>query len=259
MTNSTFRNNITGNGGAGNGGTAGCGGNGGAIANSAGTLTLLNVTLSENGTGSGTTNGAGGNLYNATGTVTAKNTIMANAITGKNCDGTLNDGGGNLRFPKTDSSCVGIHANPKLGPLQSNGGATQTMALAPSSSAVNAATDANCPAADQRGITRPQGAHCDIGAFELQVPSAPALVFPANNQRGLASEVKLNWRTAERVVNYRVIVRADSVQGQKVVNEQVTATQLLTSLEQGHWYYWRVKACNRAGCIFSAWWRFHVR
>ena len=30
----------------------------------------------------------------------------------------------------------------------------------------DAGDDATCPSTDQRGITRPQGAHCDIGAYE---------------------------------------------------------------------------------------------
>ncbi len=61
--------------------------------------------------------------------------------------------------------------NPQLGPLQDNGGPTPTMALAATSPAVDAGDDSSCPATDQRGISRPQGPHCDIGAFEL-VPSA---------------------------------------------------------------------------------------
>ncbi|MGO9759922.1 MAG: choice-of-anchor Q domain-containing protein [Solirubrobacteraceae bacterium] len=62
--------------------------------------------------------------------------------------------------------------NPLLGPLQSNGGPTMTMALAPGSPALDKvpASGADCPSTDQRGVLRPQGSGCDIGAFELQVP-----------------------------------------------------------------------------------------
>jgi hypothetical protein len=52
--------------------------------------------------------------------------------------------------------------------LQDNGGPTQTLAIPPDSAATNAALDSNCPATDQRGIARPQGAHCDSGAFEVE-------------------------------------------------------------------------------------------
>ena len=57
-----------------------------------------------------------------------------------------------------------------IGPLGGNGGPTQTHALLPGSPAIDTAADAACPAIDQRGVTRPQGPHCDVGAFEVQVP-----------------------------------------------------------------------------------------
>jgi hypothetical protein len=60
-------------------------------------------------------------------------------------------------------------ANPQLGPLAPNGGPTQTLAIAATSPALDAADTAACPATDQRGVGRPQGTGCDIGAFELEV------------------------------------------------------------------------------------------
>ena len=69
--------------------------------------------------------------------------------------------------------------DPKLGPLQNNGGATQTRALLPGSPALDAAqtltpgctNDLGAPlTADQRGFARPGSAHCDIGAFEYYPP-----------------------------------------------------------------------------------------
>jgi hypothetical protein len=59
-----------------------------------------------------------------------------------------------------------ITANPLLGPLANNGGFTQTMALNVGSSAIDTGNDATCASTDQRGVTRPQGAHCDMGAYE---------------------------------------------------------------------------------------------
>jgi len=45
-------------------------------------------------------------------------------------------------------------------------GSTSTVTGSP---AINASpADANCPATDQRGVTRPEGPACDIGAFELK-------------------------------------------------------------------------------------------
>lgn len=74
--------------------------------------------------------------------------------------------------------------NPLLGVLGLNGGATPTHALLANSPALNAGSPAAagtgdaCEARDQRGIARPAGNRCDIGAFESSsacVPSATAL------------------------------------------------------------------------------------
>ena len=48
----------------------------------------------------------------------------------------------------------------------------QTYALLKSSPAIDAGAAANCGSADQRGVTRPQGAGCDLGAFELETAEA---------------------------------------------------------------------------------------
>jgi hypothetical protein len=61
-----------------------------------------------------------------------------------------------------------VVADALIGPLADNGGPTLTHALLPGSPAIDAADDAACPATDQRGITRPQGAHCDIGSYEAK-------------------------------------------------------------------------------------------
>ena len=63
--------------------------------------------------------------------------------------------------------------DPLLGALADNGGPTQTHALLTGSPAIDAAGD--CVAdlsitTDQRGISRPQGTACDIGAFEPPPP-----------------------------------------------------------------------------------------
>ena len=51
--------------------------------------------------------------------------------------------------------------------LANNGGPTQTHALVAGSPAIDASPDdADCAATDQRGVRRPRGPACDIGAFE---------------------------------------------------------------------------------------------
>jgi hypothetical protein len=150
VSNSTFAGNSAGR-------------DGGGIRIPIGTVTVSNSTFSGNRASTG------GGIRNAEGTVTLGNTIVANSPTGGNCSGYIVDGGGNLSYPET--SCSGINSDPKLGPLQDNGGPTWTMALLPGSAALDAANDAICAAPpvdnrDQRGVTRPQGLHCDIGAYE---------------------------------------------------------------------------------------------
>jgi uncharacterized repeat protein (TIGR01451 family) len=69
--------------------------------------------------------------------------------------------------------------NPQLGPLQNNGGPTDTLALLEGSPAIDAGTNDGCPPVDQRGVTRPQGSACDIGAFERLVQTTPPPPPPA--------------------------------------------------------------------------------
>ena len=68
------------------------------------------------------------------------------------------------------------NTDPLLLPLADNGGPTPTHALHHDSSAIDAVPVADCTDAygnpltiDQRGVARPQGAACDIGAYERNV------------------------------------------------------------------------------------------
>jgi hypothetical protein len=82
----------------------------------------------------------------------------------------LNGNAGVVGFTPGASDIVpgaGVLIGNILAPLANNGGPTQTHALVPGSPAIDAApVDADCPATDQRGVTRPQGPLCDIGSFE---------------------------------------------------------------------------------------------
>jgi hypothetical protein len=71
-------------------------------------------------------------------------------------------------FTKKPTDIVGT--DPKLGVLANNGGPTQTMAIALASPARDAIAMAACAVTrDQRGVHRPQGTRCDIGAYERKV------------------------------------------------------------------------------------------
>jgi hypothetical protein len=96
---------------------------------------------------------------------------------GENIAVTIGDitisGDGNLLFSgglvNVSFANAPVSGDPLLGPLQDNGGATSTMSPGIGGAAIDAyvPTGAGCPAAtDQRGVRRPQGAGCDIGAVE---------------------------------------------------------------------------------------------
>ena len=149
---------------------------GGAGIRSSGTLTLTNGTI----TGNVAETRSGGGIRKPSGTVELISTIIADntATTGPDCSGLPTSRGYNLIGD--DSSCgfapvTGdlVNADPVLGPLQGNGGPTFTHALLPGSPAIDAVpvgdctdTEGNPNTTDQRGIVRPLGLACDIGAFE---------------------------------------------------------------------------------------------
>ena len=69
-----------------------------------------------------------------------------------------------LAFPATQATSAQIN----LQPLADYGAPTQTMALGAGSVAIDKGNDGAAPATDQRGVTRPQGAHSDVGAYEVE-------------------------------------------------------------------------------------------
>ena len=103
-----------------------------------------------------------------------KNSIVGDNGTDCVNDGTFNAFGDNL---DTDNTCPTFSTVASgalnLGPLQNNGGSTDTHALISPSSAIDAALDCTFigggpVTVDQRFFPRPFGANCDIGAFEAQ-------------------------------------------------------------------------------------------
>lgn len=136
-------------------------------------VTLASNTASERGGGLMiSTGGAGAVTVNssvftyagtpATGGGNIAVTTGAIAIAGAN---NLTFGGGLINASFNASPLTG---DPMLGPLQNNGGPTQTMLPGAGSAALDAGGAAPCAVAtDQRGALRPQGSACDIGAVEV--------------------------------------------------------------------------------------------
>jgi hypothetical protein len=113
------------------------------------------------------------------GIVRLVNTIVADATANGNCSGVIQSAGHNLDSDGTcglDAGTDHPNVDPLLGPLADNGGPTDTRALAQGSPAVDAG--AGCAATDQRGVARPAGGACDIGAFESPFTAPVPVVTP---------------------------------------------------------------------------------
>jgi hypothetical protein len=153
---------------------------GGGIANF-GDLTVTSSTVDHNvGTATGTIVAAG-ILARGINAATYRNTIIAqNTSTDASGPHTDNCQSGPDPAPilvgvnlSDDGSCgaAGAHmivADPQLGALANNGGPTFTRALSKTSPAIEAVSLSDCTVTnDQRYVARPQGAACDVGAFEF--------------------------------------------------------------------------------------------
>ncbi|OAN47222.1 hypothetical protein A6A03_00300 [Chloroflexus islandicus] len=147
---------------------------GGGIWNN-GTLTVNNSTFS----GNSATNGGGIRING--GSATLRNTIIANSASGGDCVGTLTGANNNNLIEDNTNACGltnGANGNivgqdPQLGTLT---GSPAYFPLTAGSPAFNAGNNGTCAATDQRGVSRPQGGRCDIGAFELSVILVPLVV-----------------------------------------------------------------------------------
>ena len=107
-------------------------------------------------------------------------TIFSGSTGGVNCLGAAPTETTGYNLDSGTSSALGLptdltSTHPRLGLLGSHGGPTMTMALRSDSPALDHGGNAGtgCPATDQRGVPRPQGLACDMGAFEKRVGGAP--------------------------------------------------------------------------------------
>ncbi|HEX5037960.1 MAG TPA: right-handed parallel beta-helix repeat-containing protein [bacterium] len=171
-------------------------GDGGGIV-SVGILSLSHVTITGNtadANSGGLTNGDGGGVNNF-GALSLNNTLIAGNVDGSpgheapdcsnagppstvvnvlsnNFIGDL-DGcvitGNEGRILSGDASLDPAGLADNDGPSAGNSAnavVLKTVALQAGSPAIDAATDGSCPSEDERGVERPQGEHCDLGAFE---------------------------------------------------------------------------------------------
>jgi CSLREA domain-containing protein len=220
--------------------------NGGGINTASADLTLNNVTISDNTA----VTGSGGGLYYSgqTSAINIRNTIIArnNSLTGPDISANAGvnfvSGGNNLIGKNAGSNgfvngtkndkvgTLTAAVNPLLGPLQNNGGQTDTRALDLTSPAKNAGNmcifDLSCTQntnpttalkTDQRGADLPRVYEnaVDMGAFETVYPQASisslspsnwgtgkgAFVLTVNGSNFVAGS-KVKWNGVEKTATF---------------------------------------------------------
>ena len=241
-------------------GGLGSNGDGGGISGSGGaSLTLTGSTVAGNHAFNGAGSGGGIDVP----AVTLRTSIVANnrahesngsASYVDNCAGTVTSNGHNL----SDGHDCGLtatgdrqDADPRLGPLQDNGGSTDTEALLAGSPAIDAGD--TCAALDQRGTTRPRGASCDIGPYEFAPPIATTT---AAQGIGLTSaSLRGTITPSSQATGYYFDYGTTTAYGSQTQgfvlpapsNSQVTVSLLVAGLKQGTTYHFRLVAFNADG------------
>lgn len=159
---------------------------GGGMVAADGSATIVNSTIVGNRINAGASTPVGGgiagdNLAEArpvASRLVAGNTIVADNFVGSaRQDCALTDTRPTTNQDlSSDASCrfgdPGSLQNtePGLGSLGANGGPTDTRKPLVGSAALDHGANGGCPSTDQRGVRRPQGGLCDIGAVELAPP-----------------------------------------------------------------------------------------
>jgi len=216
---------------------------GGGLATLSGTISANNLTIAgniadsdNNGSGDG-----GGVFLTPDGQLEWQNSILAGNVDlssqAPDCAGTLITGGHNLIQSTLGCAISGTASGDitgtaaLLGPLQDNGGPTWTEALLPGSPAIDAGSPlapgsgGACEATDQRGVARPQGLACDIGAYEavgLSVTASVQFAGSAFSAPQSAGSVPLTV-TLSRVLPITATVQYSTADGTAMAGKDYVA------------------------------------
>ncbi len=213
--------------------------NGGGIFTANVMLTITNSTISGNSAyfPSG--------IYSDHSTVNVRNTIIATNTSSSTCtdfSGTLTSQGYNLIGDDGCTTITGtptgnqLNVDPKLGPLQDNGGPTFTQALLTGSPAIDGG-NADGMEADQRGFLRPVnspaianatgGDGSDIGAYEVQAGQLPGcgntvVTNSSDSGPGSLRFVVANACTGETITFASSVVSPIKLASELLINEPLT-------------------------------------
>ena len=280
LNNCTFANNTVAAGNGGNGGdaypigvhTAGNGGNGGNGMGgglySTGTVTVVNCTFAGCGAAGGINGGGGGGAFpgkagtpgagrggdiaNASGAFLLRNSILAASSAGTNAYDTsasrITDGGFNISSDASLnlSGTSSKNTDPKIGSLADNGGPTQTMALQTNSPALDRIPLSLSPLTDQRGVQRPQGAACDIGAYEWVRPPPVILTQPKSQTNAIGTPVTFTVSANGEPLGYQW--RFNSA----AITNATAASYTVSSVDQTNAGSYDVIVANSSGSVTSA-------
>jgi len=213
ITNSTFTGNsaMGGAGGVGSGGNGATGqGLGGALYGNNASMAILNSTFSINTAADG-----GRGIYLLGGGVSLSNSILGQSDTSITdlvvSEGIINGGPNVIRGMAVTGANLLYNistGDPKLGPLQHNGGPTKTMALLAGSPAIDVANFFEVTT-DQRGLNRI--APADLGAYEFR-PIYNIVVNTLADEATDTDDLTLSLREAVNLANGTLLFSALSPQ-----------------------------------------------
>jgi len=165
---------------------------------------------------------SGGGIATSGGYMKTKNTIIALNPSGGDCRTDAAEFSGAGENLDSDDSCPDftLKEDPKLDVLANYGGPTLTHALTADSPAIDAAADClslsgAAVTTDQRGLPRPGGAACDLGAYEDQTGKPVKAAEPCT----FTALVNLNCRLGPDNMLYPVVDSLKAGQSALVVGQ----------------------------------------
>jgi CSLREA domain-containing protein len=252
LTSSTVSGNVAGS-------PSSSGAGGGITGKPGASLTAESSTIAHNAAFGAA--GSGGGIKASLATL--RNTIVASnvshptdqsATSSDNCSITTVTTQGHNLSDGADCGLTGTgdqqSADPRLSGLGDHGGQTDTEALFPGSTAIDAGGD--CGMYDQRGTPRPRGGACDIGAYEVAPPivetrPATALALRSVVLTGLIdpgaqnTSFRFEWGVAASTEHQTAFQSAPAFGGPTAV------AAFLTGLLPGTTYTYRLVASNAEG------------